>query len=293
MKIITATSSGMCFGVRDALELLSNIERPETFAIYGDLVHNDVVLHQLETRGFHQISETGRAVVPDAANVVITAHGISDRRRRELTAAGKKLIDTTCPLVTRVHQAAQTWAASGAFLVVVGQQDHVEVQGITEDLEHFAVVSSTDEVDHYAVQQIAIVCQTTFPVDAAFAIRDRVLLRNLRASIHWIDTICQPTKDRQHALLELLDKVEAMVVVGGHHSNNTRRLVDKCRQHGLAVIHVQDAHELDPQWFAGFKTIGLTAGTSTLPETIQEVRDRLELIAADFNACSVRETIKS
>lgn len=293
MKIVTAASSGMCFGVRDALEALARIDRPDATAIYGDLVHNNVVLHQLENRGFHQISETGRAAIPDAPDIVITAHGISDRRRQELSAAGKTLIDTTCPLVTRVHRAAQDWAASGAFIVVIGRQDHVEVQGITEDLQQFAVVSNIDEVDNYSAVQIAIVCQTTFPVDEAAAIGKRVSLRNPQASIHTVDTICQPTKDRQQALLDLINSVQAVVVVGGHHSNNTRRLVDRCRQEGRTVFHVQDAQELEPHWFAGYETIGLTAGTSTLPETLQEVRDRLETIAHEFNVCSLDRSIVS
>ena len=291
MKIIHAASSGMCFGVRDALEALSRIGRPDATAIFGDLVHNNVVLHQLETRGFHQLSETGRAAIPDEPNVVITAHGISNRRRAELSAAGKTLIDTTCPLVTRVHRAAQDWAASGAFIVVIGRQDHVEVQGITEDLQQFAVVSNLDEVDNYSVEQIAIVCQTTFPVDEAAAIGKQVSLCNPQASVHTIDTICQPTKDRQQALVDLINSVEAVVVVGGHHSNNTRRLVDRCRHEGRTVFHVEDAQELEPQWFKGFETIGLTAGTSTLPDTLQEVRDRLESFAREFNACSADQSI--
>jgi 4-hydroxy-3-methylbut-2-enyl diphosphate reductase len=285
MKIITATSSGMCFGVRDALESLARIDQPDSFAIYGELVHNDVVLVQLETRGFHQILETNRVETPPEPNVIITAHGISDRRRRELVSAGKTLIDTTCPLVTRVHRAAQEWSHTGAFIVVIGKPDHVEVQGITEDLDSFAVVATVGDVKNFSVDQIAIVCQTTFPVDEAAVIRRHIQDLNPDTSIHWIDTICQPTKDRQQALQDLLNNVQAVVVVGGHHSNNTRRLVDKCRQVGVTTFHIQDAAELDPQWFVGFESVGLTAGTSTLPETLQAVLDRLELIAATFNSC--------
>jgi 4-hydroxy-3-methylbut-2-enyl diphosphate reductase len=284
MKILTASVAGSCFGVRDALEMLNRIEQPDSVAIYGELVHNDIVLHQLETRGFHTISETHRAAIPDEPNVVITAHGISHRRRQELTDAGKTLIDTTCPLVERVHRAAQDFSQSGAFVVVIGKPGHVEVEGITGDLESFAVVPSIAEACTYAAATIGIVCQTTFPCDEAAAIRRQIEHCNPEAEIRWADTICQPTKDRQKALSDLLDQVEAMVVVGGRRSHNTQRLIDACRQRGVVAWHVEEAAEIDPSWFDGFETVGLTAGTSTLPETLQQVHDRLIAIASARNS---------
>lgn len=280
MKIITATAAGMCFGVRDALNLLAAIDQPRSVAIFGELVHNDIVLHQLNARGFQQLAETERAELPDAPRVVITAHGISERRRKQLVAAGKTLIDTTCPLVARAHRAAQDLVQSGAFIVVIGRSEHVEVEGIIGDLESFAVVATVAEVVTYPATRIGVVCQTTFPTDEAAVIRQQIELHNPTAEIRWVDTICQPTKDRQQALRELLDRVQAVVVVGGRHSHNTLRLVDACRQRGLSAFHVQDAEELNPAWFTGFETVGLTAGTSTLPETIQQVHDRLVAIAA-------------
>lgn len=282
MRVITATAAGMCFGVRDALAALDSIDRPDSVAIYGELVHNDIVLHQLDTRGFQQLPEAARDELPAAPRIVITAHGISDNRRQQLVAAGKSLIDTTCPLVARVHRAAQGLAKSGAFVVVIGRAGHVEVEGIVGDLEAFAVVPSVTAVETYPSQTIGVVCQTTFPVDEAAAIRRQIAACNPAAEIRWVDTICQPTKDRQRALSELLDEVEAVVVVGGSHSHNTRRLVDACRQQGLAAFHIEHAGELDPDWFDGFETIGLTAGTSTLPETLQQVEERLLEIAAEL-----------
>lgn len=275
MKVMLAAATGMCFGVRDALVALAGIEQPRETAIYGELVHNDVVLHQLETRGFQQLAETNRAVVPEASQIVITAHGISERRRQELVAHGKRLIDTTCPLVTRLHRAAQELAESGAFVVVIGRPDHVEIQGVTDDLSLYAVVRSVDDVVTYPATTIGVVCQTTFPCAEAAAIRQQIEVSNPAATIRWIDTICQPTKDRQQALAELLDQVQAVVVVGGRHSHNTLRLVNICRQRGIVVFHVEQASELEPNWFEGIDAVGLTAGTSTLPETLQQVHDRL------------------
>ncbi len=283
MKIITAAAAGICFGVRDALVTLAEVGQPERVAIYGELVHNEVVLHQLQARGFQQLAEAERADLPAASHVVITAHGISQQRRQQLLAAGKTLIDTTCPLVTRVHLAAQRLTQSGAFVVVIGRPDHVEVEGIVGDLMSYAVVPTRDAVGTYPATRIGILCQTTFPTDEAAAIRREIAARNPQAEIRWVDTICQPTKDRQQALAELLNQVEAVVVVGGRHSHNTRRLAETCRRRGLAAFHVQEAEELERNWFQGFGAVGLTAGTSTLPETLAAVRARLETIAVELS----------
>ena len=275
MKIITANAVGMCFGVRDALQILAEVDQPQSVAIYGELVHNDTVLYQLETRGFQKVSETQRNELPAAPRIVITAHGISQRRRQELVDAGKTLIDTTCPLVARVHCAAQDLAATGAFVVVIGRADHVEVEGITGDLESFAVVSSVADVRTYLAARIGVVCQTTFPTDEAAAIVRQIEICHPTICVEWVDTICQPTKDRQQALLELLVRVQVVVVVGGRRSHNTLRLVETCRKRGMATFLVEGPEELDPGWFEGFETVGLTAGTSTLPETLQRVNARL------------------
>lgn len=280
MKVITSNAAGICFGVRDALEILDSIPNPDSVAIYGELVHNDIVLHQLETRGFQNISETERPDLPDAERIVITAHGISDRRRQEFLAAGKQLIDTTCPLVARVHRATQDLSRMGAFVVIIGRPQHVEVLGLTGDLESYAVVSDVSSVATYPSSRIGIVAQTTFPSEEAAAIRAEIEHRNPEAEITWVDTICQPTKDRQQALQELLEQVEAVVVVGGRRSHNTLRLAEACRQQGKGVFHVERAEELMPEWFDNYEAVGLTAGTSTLPETLEEVHTRLLTIAS-------------
>jgi len=284
MKIVLAAAAGMCFGVRDALEALSAVDQPQAVAIFGELVHNEVVLHQLAARGFQQLAETRRGELPAATRIAITAHGISQRQRQELLAAGKTLIDTTCPLVTRVHKAAQDLARAGAFVVIIGRPDHVEVAGLTGDLDSYAVVPSVAAVGVYSAERIGVVCQTTFPSDEAAAIRRQIAICNPLAQVEWVDTICQPTKDRQQALGDLLAQVQAVVVVGGRHSHNTLRLADACRQRGLAAWHVQRAAELQPAWFHGYETIGLTAGTSTLPQTLAEVHVRLTEIATTLSA---------
>ncbi|MDX2037206.1 MAG: 4-hydroxy-3-methylbut-2-enyl diphosphate reductase [Isosphaeraceae bacterium] len=278
MRVIRAEVLGMCFGVRDALKAIAKVENPEGTTIHGELVHNPVVLVDLEERGFSSTAEDRRDAIPSTPNVLITAHGISDRERKRLESAGKTLIDTTCPLVVRVHQAAKQLADDGYHVVLIGKPGHVEVRGITEDLESFTVVSSPEDVASYPHSRIGIISQSTTPESLAKAVRDAVFDRNPQADIRWVDTICLPTKEHQRALERLLDQVSAVVVVGGRNSNNTRELVRRCRERGASAWHVESADDLDDSWFDGISTVGLTAGTSTLDATIDAVHDALSRI---------------
>ncbi len=155
------------------------------------------------------------------------------------------------------------------------------MQGIVEDLDSFDVIQSPDEIRTYSHTKIGIMWQTTTPVRHAEEIRSTPSKanRNPHAEIRFVDTICHPTKDHQKALLRLMDEVEAMIVVGGANSNNTRQLVLRCQARGLPAHHVQGPEDLRPEWFDGIETVGLTAGTSTLDETIDAVEQAIEHIS--------------
>ena len=281
MNVIRAEEMGMCFGVRDALKVAGSVVDPARVTIHGELVHNPEVNRRLSEAGFRQVAEGDRDPPASTPLVLITAHGISDRERRRLEAAGKRLIDATCPLVRRVHEAAQGLEAEGRHVLIIGKAGHVEVQGVAEDLEHCTVIGDESEVRAYADPRLGVVCQTTMPPDVVDHIDARIRLLNPGADIRLVDTVCLPTRLRQRAMLDLLARVGAVVVVGGRHSNNTRRLVELCRHHGTPVQHVESAADLDPGRFEGVATVGLTAGTSTLDETIEEVHRALEQIGTD------------
>jgi 4-hydroxy-3-methylbut-2-enyl diphosphate reductase len=278
MKIIRAASTGMCFGVRDALAIIESVERPEEVTIHGELVHNETVLLQLGARGFRMTSEADRSGLPDTSSVLITAHGISDRERSQVQRAGKRLIDTTCPLVTQVHRAARSLQRQGNFVLVVGRRGHVEVRGIVEDLADFAVVETVADVQTYPCDRIGVVCQTTTAPATVAAVRRTVAERNPQAQVRFVDTTCAPTRDRQRSLAQLLPRVDAVVVVGGRNSNNTLELAALCRSAGKPVFHVQTADGLRADWFEDCPTVGVAAGTSTLDETIDAVESRLREI---------------
>lgn len=289
MRVLRADAMGLCFGVRDALVVLDDITEPGQTTIRGELVHNAVVLDHLRERGFAMTAErTDRSnAIPATPVVVITAHGVSEVERARLAAAGKTLIDTTCPLVGRAHSAARSLADAGFHVLVIGQRDHVEVRGIVEDLASYEVVSTPDDVRTYQQERLGVICQTTVPPRRAAAILGTIRARNPHAAVRFLDTICKPTKDRQESVERLLSRVNAMVVVGGRNSNNTRELVALCRERGVPTWHVQSAEELDPSWFEGVKAVGLTAGTSTLDETIDAVEAALRSFAAPIVTAGV------
>jgi 4-hydroxy-3-methylbut-2-enyl diphosphate reductase len=261
--------------------MTESVSDPSQVTILGELVHNAEVTTQLAERGFHQSAEQNCHAIPETPRVLITAHGVSDSERQRLETANKDLIDTTCPLVRRVHEAAFELQSEDRHVLVIGKRGHVEVQGIVEDLQSYDVIGAVEEVRGYESRRLGIVCQTTTPPDVVDAIVARIQLRNPRAHIRFVDTICQPTKLRQLAIHGLLSRVDAVVVVGGRNSNNTRQLVRLCHENQTPALHVEHADELEPEWFDEVQTVGLTAGTSTLDSTIDEVHEALVRIGSD------------
>jgi len=275
MRVLQAIEKGMCFGVKDALELVFRLDQPRRVTIHGQLVHNPVVSRALEARGFRSRTEADRDGGGDVDRLLITAHGISERERERLARGASEVIDTTCPLVSRVHRVAAGLSADGWFVVVLGKHGHVEVEGITGDLDRHAVVAALEDVRDWNVDRLAVICQTTMMVDRAQILLQEVRDKNPGATIRFHDTICDPTKQRILALDALLPQVQAMVVVGGRNSNNTTQLVDRCRAAGLPAFHVEGRDDLPRRQLAGFEVVGLTAGTSTLDSTIEEVHAAL------------------
>lgn len=280
MRVIRARAMGFCFGVRDALAAAEQVAHPQQTAIYGELVHNEQVRDRLATRGFCSCSEVNRSVSDSATQVMVTAHGVSDRVRQQLVSSGLTIIDTTCPLVRRVHAAAQRLAAEGRHVVVIGQPGHVEVRGIVEDLSSWSVWASAEEVEVTSHSFIGVIAQSTTRPDTAAAVLAEIQRRHPHADIAWVDTICQPTRDRQEALEELLTQATVLVVVGGKRSNNSRALLQRALDRGKRAHFVQTVEEIDDGWFASRDVVGLTAGTSTPDDIIDAVGARLDSLAA-------------
>jgi 4-hydroxy-3-methylbut-2-enyl diphosphate reductase len=276
MEVLRAEVMGFCFGVRDAVAGALATDAPHEVTIHGELVHNESVQAALAAHGFAAVGEDARAAtLPATPRVLVTAHGISERERARLRAAGKTLIDTTCPLVQKAHHAAQRLVADGRHLVVIGRAGHVEVRGLVEDAPSHDVIGSVAEARALGHARLGVVCQTTVPPDVAEAVLTALRACNPDADIRFADTICEPTRQRLAAVESLAPRVDAMVVVGGRTSNNTQKLVQLAAGLGARTVHVQDASELDPTFFKGCRRVGLTAGTSTPDAVIDAVAEAL------------------
>ena len=273
MNIIRAEHLGMCFGVRDAIALALQEADKTALTILGELVHNEAVLADLREKGIQtesQVSEvTTRAVM-------VTAHGASQRTMDLARARGLNVLEATCPLVQVAHRAVAKLAGEGFHPVVIGKRDHVEVRGLTEDLPHFDVIlSESDIYDLKEHPRFGVAAQTTQPIDKVRRLVELLRQRFPNSEVRFIDTVCQPTKQRQTAAMQVARQSDAVVVIGGADSNNTHELVTTCSQFCGRVFHVQDASQLRPEWFVEMQTIGITAGTSTPERVIDEVEQWL------------------
>jgi 4-hydroxy-3-methylbut-2-enyl diphosphate reductase len=271
----------MCFGVRDALAAAREAALAGPVVVLGELVHNPVVGREMAVLGVGTGDLGDVGSVPEGSAVAITAHGASDRDRAAWSASGRRVLDTTCPLVRNAHAALARLVAAGYAPVVVGVRGHVEVRGLTGDFPEAVVVSDGAEIDALPFRErFGVVSQTTQPLARVEALVARLRARHPAAEVRFVDTVCRPTKDRQAALEKLCLGCEVVVAVGGHNSNNTSELVRTARSLGVAAYQVSSPDELDPSWFEGARSVGVTAGTSTLDETVQAVRDRICQIAA-------------
>lgn len=277
MKIIRAKHLGMCFGVRDAIALAQNQATLQPLTILGDLVHNHTVMDELRASGVsvaHQLEQV------TTAQLMITAHGASQKAIQQARTRGFQVTEATCPLVRFAHRTIQKLAQEGFFPVIVGQPNHVEVRGLTGDLDEFAVILAPPDLDQLPVRsRYGVASQTTQPVERVRELVSLMKHQFPHAEIRWVDTVCRPTKQRQQAAEELARAADIVLVIGGAHSNNTRELVQMCRLYCSRVMHIQNAEDICPQWFTPWDTVGITAGTSTPDKVIEEVEMRLHLWA--------------
>jgi 4-hydroxy-3-methylbut-2-enyl diphosphate reductase len=278
MRIHLAEHYGLCFGVRDAIAQAEQLASQGPLTVLGELVHNPVVRERLAQQGVREGSLHGNAAA--TPQVMITAHGASDRKRSEWRDAGFQVADGTCPLVRHAHTQLGLLVGLGCFPIVIGKRGHVEVNGFTGDFPEACVVENEDDIPLLPHRPLyGVIAQTTQPVEKVRALVEAIRCGRPQSEVRFTDTVCQPTKNRQNALRKLIAECNTLVVVGGRNSNNTIQLVTSARSAGRTVFHIERAEELDPAWFRDAQNVGLTAGTSTLRETVAAVHERLQEIA--------------
>lgn len=281
IRIIRAEHLGMCFGVRDAIDLALSRAEIAPLTILGDLVHNDAVLAGLESRGIVTARDPSLVTTPVA---MVTAHGASERMLARTRALGLEIVEATCPLVRVAHRAIMALIRDGYHPVIIGQRTHVEVRGLTDDLDEFDVV--LDESDVLALTarpRLGIAAQTTQPLDRVRHLVALIRQQFPQSTVRFIDTVCRPTKERQQAAVDLARCCDVVIVVGGAGSNNTRELVNTCSRYCPHVHHIQTEADLRREWFFTADSVGLTAGTSTPDDVIDRVERQIRMLGNSQN----------
>ena len=273
MQIILAKTAGFCFGVNRAVKLTYELlEQGRPVATLGPLIHNPQVVEDLESKG--AITCDSVDDVPNGCEVVIRSHGVGQSVYDKISTRRLVYHDATCPFVTKIHKIAARAGAEGAMLLVAGDAKHPEVQGIvghtTGKVEVFANLAELEKLLPELTQQKSIfaVAQTTFNVQSWETCKE--FLKNQCTNAKIFDTICNATWARQQEAEDLSQKCDHMVVIGGHHSSNTQKLLQVAARHTKA-INVETADELDKDWLNGARIVGVTAGASTPSSIIEEV----------------------
>src|SRR5277367_5951327 len=247
MKIIRAEHLGMCFGVRDAIALATEAAKHEPLTILGDLVHNETVLAELRAKGIRFEQKTANV---KTQTVMVTAHGASERALDGTRQRGLNVLEATCLLVHVAHRSLKKLVDEGFHPIVIGKRAHVEVRGMAEDLNEFDVVLCEEDVAKLQNRpRFGVISQTTQPIEKVRRLVQLIRERFPKSEVRFVDTVCQPTKQRQSAAVKLAQKCDVVVVIGGAHSNNTHELLKTCSQFCPRVHHVQTAADLREEWF--------------------------------------------
>ncbi|MDQ3799572.1 MAG: 4-hydroxy-3-methylbut-2-enyl diphosphate reductase [Acidobacteriota bacterium] len=281
MQILLADEYGFCFGVERAVEMVEEaLAEGDTVRTLGPLIHNDQEMERLAKHGVATIDAPVQ--IRRGETAVIRAHGVTPQVERELREKASKVVDATCPFVTKVQKLASRAAAQDRHVVVVGNPDHPEMIGVKGYApEHAFVVRDASEVASLpALKSPLVVSQTTIKLksflEAAEAVKGKA-----EGETQVVNTICSATRDRQDAARALAGEVDAFYIIGGRHSSNSRKLLAVCQEQCQKSFLIETPDEINPEDLKGVEKVGLTAGASTPNWLIQKVTARLEEIGKE------------
>ena len=282
MKVLLAKTAGFCFGVKRAVDTVyQQVEENKDCKIYtfGPIIHNDEVIKDMQTKGVTVLE--GEEDLPKAKNgiVIIRSHGVPKRICDRMDELGIQYVDATCPFVKKIHKIAMEKAEEGAFLVVIGNPVHPEVEGIMGWAgEDAAVISTAEEAEHLTVpedRKICVVAQTTFNYNKFKELVEIISKRRYDISV--LNTICSATKERQTETARIADRVDAMIVIGDKRSSNTQKLFEICKNACNNTYYIQTLDDLNVNQLRSVETVGITAGASTPNNIIEEVQNYVRI----------------
>ncbi|OQY19898.1 MAG: 4-hydroxy-3-methylbut-2-enyl diphosphate reductase [Desulfobacteraceae bacterium 4572_35.1] len=278
MEIVLAKSAGFCFGVKRAVNMaFKAADKSDSICSLGPLIHSPQLVKKLENEGIRVVDSVADMV---DETVIVRSHGITRSEEEELVARQLKVVDATCPFVKKAQQYVSSLGNNGYAVVIVGEQEHPEVQGIVSYAADAAawVVANVEQAQAIPVQRkIGLVAQTTQSFENFRDISS--ILLNKCKELRVFNTICDATAVRQQEARSIASKVDMMLVIGGRNSANTTRLASICTEIQPQTYHIETAAGINPNWVTGISTIGITAGASTPEWIIGEVMEKLREIA--------------
>ena len=275
MKVTLAKSAGFCFGVKRAVEMVyKEAETGKKVYTLGPIIHNEQVVQDLEQKGVRVIDTPEELSKAEDATVIIRSHGISADVYHQLEDKKVRIVDATCPFVSKIHKIVKQASEDGKTVVIVGSDNHPEVEGIKGWCVSKPIViesaSEAEKLDNFGGKKLCIVSQTTFNYKKFKDIVD--ILSKKSYDIDVMNTICNATEERQTEAGTIARQSDAMLVIGGKHSSNTQKLYEICRKECENTYFIQTLDDLDLKQFQSFRSVGITAGASTPNTIIKEVQ---------------------
>ena len=280
MEVVLAKTSGFCFGVRRAVETVyEQAEKAGEIYTYGPIIHNEEVVKDLEKKGVRVLGSKEELEALQSGSVIIRSHGVPKEIYELIEGKGLACIDATCPFVKRIHRIVERESANGCRIIIIGNDGHPEVEGIKGWSETpAAVVESQEQAQHFEAkkgEKLCIVSQTTFNYKK---FQDLVeIFRKKGYDIIVANTICNATEERQKEAVELAAKADVMIVIGGTHSSNTRKLYELCQSECENTYYIQTLDDLQLDLPNSVELVGITAGASTPNKIIEEVQNYVRI----------------
>ena len=280
MQVTVAKSAGFCFGVQRAVDTVyEQVEKGiRPIYTYGPIIHNEVVVQDLEERGVQVLEGKEDLGQLTEGTVIIRSHGVGKEIYDLISAKGLNCVDATCPFVKKIHRTVEKESAAGRQIIIIGNDNHPEVEGIKGWCHRPAlVIESAEQAEALNLPEgtkVCIVSQTTFNYKK---FKDLVeILDKKRYDRIVVNTICNATEERQTEARQIAGKVDAMIVIGGSHSSNTQKLFEICRKECENTYYIQTVHDLDLEVLRSTGLVGITAGASTPKKIIEEVQKRCQ-----------------
>ena len=280
MEVILAKSAGFCFGVKRAVETVYEQAGTENrIYTYGPIIHNEEVVKDLESKGVTVLEGEEDLRKLDKGTVVIRSHGVPREICEMIEKKGLTCVDATCPFVKRIHRIVEKESGEGRRIIIIGNPGHPEVEGIM-GWSHTpaAVIESAEEAEKFTClpgEKLCLVSQTTFNYNKFKELVEIFQKKGYNITI--VNTICNATEERQTEAREIADKVDAMIVIGGKHSSNTRKLYEICRERCKSTYLIQTLDDLHLELPETAALVGITAGASTPNNIIEEVQNYVRI----------------